>query len=145
MFQKSTNQKQELHVVAMFVNRSGQNEQKKKIKSWTIINIFCLNIPLLFPPRITNWIYRPSTGYLNCTCHLTSSVLFQSRFNETFFLLTPILSAIKNRLQSNSDTSYSRCGVNQLQIRQHATDLFEHYNIIIFDFPTFTQLFPTQN
>ena len=27
IFQKSTNQKQELHVAAMFVNRSGQNEQ----------------------------------------------------------------------------------------------------------------------
>jgi hypothetical protein len=27
IFQKSTNQKQELHVVAMFANRSGRNEQ----------------------------------------------------------------------------------------------------------------------
>jgi hypothetical protein len=26
-FKKSTNQKQELHVVAMFANRSGRNEQ----------------------------------------------------------------------------------------------------------------------
>ena len=41
-------------------------------------------------------------------------------------LLTCILSAVKTGLQSYCDTSYSRCGVNQMWILKNAKDLFDY-------------------
>ena len=85
-FQKSTNQKQELPVVAMFVNRSGRNEQslqrtchrcflpsftsygqavsEEKIKkNWPISNKNCIWWPCLLMnwDEMSNFYRRPST------------------------------------------------------------------------------------
>jgi hypothetical protein len=66
-------------------------------------------------------------------------------------LLTCILSAVKNGLQSYCDTSYSRGGVNQMWILKNSTDLFQYIqsgslsscnNIKTFDFSTLYTTIP---
>jgi hypothetical protein len=45
----------------------------RKRKSWTIIGLF--NVPLEFQPKMKNWIYHHSTGFLNCTSVLSNSAI----------------------------------------------------------------------
>jgi hypothetical protein len=42
-------------------------------KSWTIIGLFY--VPLEFQPKMKNWIYHHSTGFLNYTSVLSNSVI----------------------------------------------------------------------
>ena len=44
-----------------------------KRKSWTIIGLFY--IPLEFQPKMKNWIYHHSTGFLNYTSVLSNSTI----------------------------------------------------------------------
>ena len=58
IFQKSTNQKQELHVAAMFVNESGQNEQSLQR---TFHRCFLPNFSL-FGHAVSKEIFQKSTN-----------------------------------------------------------------------------------
>ena len=98
-----------------------------KKKTWTIIGLFY--IPLEFEPKMKNWIYHHSTGFLNYTSVLSNSYIAGSAKCSTkplSKLLTCIHSAVKTGLQSNCDTSYSRGGVNQMWILNNSKDLLEY-------------------
>ena len=58
-----------IHLAALRVPR----RHLRKRKSWTIIVLF--NFPLEFQPKMKNWIYHHSNGFLNYT-----SVLFKQRY-----------------------------------------------------------------
>ena len=45
----------------------------RKRKSWTIIGLFY--VPLEFQPKMKNWIYHHSTGFLNYTSVLSNSTI----------------------------------------------------------------------
>jgi hypothetical protein len=45
----------------------------RKMKSWTIIGLFY--IPLEFQPKMKNWIYHHSTGFLKYTNVLSNSAI----------------------------------------------------------------------
>jgi hypothetical protein len=45
----------------------------RKRKSWTIIGMFY--VPLEFQPKMKNWIYHHSTGFLNYTSVLSNSAI----------------------------------------------------------------------
>ena len=102
----------ELGIDNLVGNPTYTRRHLRKRKSWTIIDLFY--IPLECQPKIKNWIYHHSTGFLNYTC--STKPLSK--------LLTCILSAVITGLQSYCDTSYFRGGVNQMWILKNSTQLF---------------------
>ena len=73
-----------------------------KRKSWIIIGLFY--VPLEFQPKIkTKWIFHHCIGYLNYISVLTNNGILLGLSK----LLTSILSAIKDGLQSYCETVYS--------------------------------------
>ena len=104
-----------IHLATLHIPR----RHLRKRKSWTIIGLFY--VPLEFQPKVKNWIYHHSTGFLNYTS-IFQTVLYccvcQMLHETSFQLLTCILSAVKTGLKSYCDTSYSRGGVNQMLILQ---------------------------
>ena len=67
-----------IHLVTLLIPR----RHLRKRKSWTIIGLF--DVPLEFQPRMKNWIYHHSTGFLNYTSVLANSVIL-------LFLLTDFI------------------------------------------------------
>jgi hypothetical protein len=125
----------------------------RKRKSWTIIGLFYISLE--FQPKIKNWIYHHSTGFLNYTkCSFKQHYIAGSAKCSTkplSRLLTRILSAVKTGFQSYCDTSYSRGGVNQMWILKNSKDLLEYMqsrslsscnNIKTFDFSTLYTTIP---
>ena len=73
----------------------------QKRKSQTIVGLFC--VPLEFQTKMKNWILRHSIVFLNYTSDLANSYIAGSAKCPTKHiskLLTSILSAVKNSLQS---------------------------------------------
>ena len=71
------------------------------MKSLIIICLFY--VPLEFQPKMKNWIYHHSTGFLDYTSVLSNNV--------------------KTGLQSYCDISYLRGGVNQMWILKNSKDM----------------------
>jgi hypothetical protein len=90
-----------------------------KEESWTIIRLFY--VLLEFQPKMKNWIYHHSPGFLNYTSVLTDSVILPGPPNaprNLFPIYEIIFKLYITGLQSYCDTSYSstqkvvciRCG-----------------------------------
>ena len=125
----------------------------RKRKSWTIIGLFY--VPLEVQPKMKNWIYHHSTGFLKLhKCPFKQRYIAGSANCSTKHLsklLLCILSAVKTGLQSYGDTSYSRGSVIQMWILKKSKDLLEYIqsrflcccNIIkTFDFSTLYTAIP---
>ena len=119
-------------------------------KPWTIIGLFC--IPLEFQPKMKNWIYRHSTGFLNYTSVLTNSVILLGLPNDPRNLFPNYINIYSiSGLHSYCDTSYPRSGVNQTWFLKNYKDMLRYLqsmslssrnNIKRFDFPTlYTAIF----
>jgi hypothetical protein len=94
---------------------------------WTIKGL--LSVPLVFQPKMKNWIYRYSTGFLNFTSAITNSVILLGIPNaqRNLFPIINIYSISgQNGLQSYCYSSYSRDGVNQMWILKNSKDLLEY-------------------
>ena len=89
-----------------------------------------LYVPLEFQPKMKNWIYNHSTGFLNYTCVLSNRAILMGLHNcsrkPLSKLLICILSAVKTGLKSYCDTSYLRGGVKQMWILKNSIDLLEY-------------------
>ena len=92
----------------------------RKRKSWTIIGLFY--VPLEFQPKMKNWIYHHSTGFLNYTIDGSAKCSTKPLSK----LLTCILSAVKTELRVYCEIIYSRDGVNQMWIPKNSKDLLEY-------------------
>ena len=113
-----------IHLTTLHIPR----RHLRKRKSWTIGLFY---VPLEFQPKMKNWIYHHSTGFLNYTSVLSNSAILLGLPNAPrnlalFKLLTCILSAVKTGLQSYCNTSYSRGSVNQMWILKNSNDLLEY-------------------
>jgi hypothetical protein len=58
-----------IHLATLHIPR----RHLRKRKSWTIIGLFY--VPLEFQPKMKNWIYHHSTGFLNYTSVLSNSTI----------------------------------------------------------------------
>jgi hypothetical protein len=58
-----------IHLATLHIPR----RHLRKRKSWTIVGLFY--IPLKFQPKMKNWIYHLSTGFLNYTRFLSNSTI----------------------------------------------------------------------
>ena len=87
----------------------------RKRKSWTIIGL--LYVPLEFQPKMKNWIYNQSTGFLNYTCVLSKRAILMGLHNCSRKSLSKLLICILSAV-----TSYSRGGVKQMWILKNSID-----------------------
>ena len=80
-----------IHLATLHIPR----RHLRKRNSWTIIDL--LYVPLEFQPKMKNWIYHHSTGFLNYKSVLSNSaILLVCPTKPLSELLTCILSAVKN-------------------------------------------------
>ena len=107
-----------IHLTTLHIPR----RHLRKRKSWTIIGMFY--VTLEYQPKMKNWIYNHSTGFLNYTSVLSNRPILMGLHNCSRKPLSKLLICILSAV-----TSYSRGGVKQMWILKNSIDLLEYIQL----------------